>query len=311
MTTKLDLTLDPALRSDRATKRILARLFEIMRANEDGMSRDLDPEFLHDFRVAVRRTRSCLGQVKGVLGEEVTRRFGEEFAWLGKLTGPTRDLDVYLLNLDDYRAELPEASRKELDPLAEHLRRRQRAAQKRQTQELDSERYARLKKDWCVFLEADVGEDAPNAARPIREIAVERIEQAYARVRKQGSKLSAKTPAEAIHRLRIGCKKLRYLLEFFRSLFDEDRVTSVIRSLKRLQDDLGDFNDLEVQQQGLGGMAGDMLKEGQAGTETLLAMGRLIERLDSRQRKLRSRLSKRVGDFVGDRMAAEIDGLLR
>ncbi|MFC1662475.1 CHAD domain-containing protein, partial [Gemmatimonadota bacterium] len=37
-----------------------------MRANEVGMLKNLDSEFLHDFRVAVRRTRSGLTQLKGV-----------------------------------------------------------------------------------------------------------------------------------------------------------------------------------------------------------------------------------------------------
>ena len=64
---KLDVPLDPSMRTDAALRRILVALLAAMRANEDGTRRDLDPEYLHDFRVAIRRTRSCLGQVKGVL----------------------------------------------------------------------------------------------------------------------------------------------------------------------------------------------------------------------------------------------------
>ena len=33
-------------------------------------------------------------------------RFAREFKWLGGQTGALRDLDVYLLKLDDYRASL-------------------------------------------------------------------------------------------------------------------------------------------------------------------------------------------------------------
>ena len=42
------------------------RSLQTLRINEDGVRKDLDSEFLHDFRVAVRRTRSALSQIKGV-----------------------------------------------------------------------------------------------------------------------------------------------------------------------------------------------------------------------------------------------------
>jgi len=51
-----------------------------------------------------------------------------------------------------------------------------------------------------------------------------------------------------LHRLRIDCKKLRYLLEFFSSLFPENQMQKLIKQLKQLQENLGDFNDLSVQQ---------------------------------------------------------------
>ena len=305
-TGKLDVALHPGDRADHATKRVLTQLLEIMEATEDGMRRDLDPEFLHDFRVAVRRTRSCLSQVPGVLRGEVTRRFADEFAWLGKLTGPGRDLDVFLLKLADYGAELPESTRRDLAPFVARLRRRRRAAQRRQIQGLDSERYRRLKRDWRALVGTDADESAPNAARPIGEVATERIRRAYVRVRKRGRSLNTQTAAETIHRLRVDCKKLRYLLVFFRRLFEEDQVRSVVRSLKRLQDDLGDYNDLRVQQRELTGMATDIFVEGDAGAPAFLAMGRLIERLEVRQGAVRHRLATAVKGFVNDRTANEI-----
>ena len=92
-----------------------------MRANEAGVRAALDTEFLHDYRVAVRRTRSALSQLKGVFDPSRLAPFRKEFAWLGEVTGPLRDLDVYLLTLPDYRSELPVASRHDLDPLEQLL----------------------------------------------------------------------------------------------------------------------------------------------------------------------------------------------
>ena len=309
-TGKLDLRLDPEAPADRAMKRILAALWGMVQANEEGLRADLDPEFLHDFRVAVRRTRSCLGQMRGVFDEAATRRFAAEFAWLGRLTGPPRDLDVHLLNLRGHAAELPASAGGTLTPLADQLEDRRRAARARQAEGLDSARYRRLKREWSRFLAAGAAGTGADAARPIRDVAAERIERAYARVRRRGRRVSAETPAETIHELRIACKKLRYLLEFFRGLFAAGRVNAFVRSLKRLQDDLGEYNDLEVQQGELQSTARELLAAGGVDAATLLTAGRLVERLESRQAEARRRAVEEVGGFVTARTAAQLGRLL-
>jgi len=88
---RLDFQLEPGMRADIAMRRILRHLLGTMRANEAGMRAALDTEFLHDYRVAVRRTRSVLGQAKGVLPPDVRARFADEFRWLGTITSPTRE----------------------------------------------------------------------------------------------------------------------------------------------------------------------------------------------------------------------------
>ena len=309
-TGKLALRLDADAPAGRAVKRVLAALWEMMQANEEGLRADLDPEFLHDFRVAVRRTRSCLGQMRDVFDAAAARRFADEFAWLGRLTGPPRDLDVHLMNLRGHRAELPASARGDLAPLADHLEGRRQAARARQAAALDSARYRRLKREWSRFLAAGAPGKGADAARPIRDVAAERIGRAYARVRERGRRLSADTPAEAIHDLRIACKKLRYLLEFFRGLFAAGRVNAFVRSLKRLQDDLGEYNDLEVQQGELRSTARELLAAGGVDAATLLTAGRLVERLESRQAEARRRVVEGVGGFVAARTAAEFGRLV-
>jgi CHAD domain-containing protein len=110
--------------------------------------------------------------------------------------------------------------------------------------------------------------------------------------------------------LRIECKKLRYLLEFFRSLCHPDDVERVVKSLKRLQDNLGDFNDLQIQRETLKRFAEEMVAEGCATVESLMAMGRLVERLELRQAEERSRFTKRFAAFdalpMGERFARGI-----
>ncbi len=291
---KLKMPLDPALRADEAAKSIFRSLLHIIEANEDGLRQDLDSEFLHDFRVAGRRTRSALSQIKGVLPATVVERFAAEFKWLGGATGPTRDLDVYLLKIPAYRAELPPAVRQDLEPLAKFLTARQRTAHRRLVTVLDSERYRELIRSWSEFLlqpfQAGQPDAAPpNAGQPILEVASKRIWKVYRKAIEEGGAIGPETPAEALHDLRIRCKKLRYLLEFFRSMYDEKVIGPLIKRLKLLQDNLGDFNDYEVQQDSLKEFAHQMMKSRKVPADTLMAMGRLVEHLEVGQAKERRR----------------------
>jgi CHAD domain-containing protein len=291
---KRTLTLEPDARADYATIAICRNLLETMRANEDGIRRNLDTEFLHDFRVAVRRTRSALRLLKGVLPSEARTHFKSEFKWLGSITGAVRDLDVYLLKMPLYRAELPEAMAQDLDPLDAYLHQHHRGERRRLVTRLKSKRYQELLSSWEAFLARGPGDDGagPDAARPIVDVASERIWKAYRRVYKCGRAITPKTPADTLHELRIDCKMLRYLLEFFRSLYVPEEVAKLINALRQLQDNLGDFNDLQVQQTSLREFALEMSDEGLASAASLLAMGRLVEHLAQRQVEERQRFSQ-------------------
>jgi CHAD domain-containing protein len=299
-TSKFELALDPAMPARDAARAIHLSLLATMLRNQEGMRRDLDSEFLHDFRVSIRRTRSALTQIREVYPALDVERFKEEFRWLGVETGPTRDLDVYLLKMEVYEEGLPREVRADLDPLEAFLGRKQKLAHDRLVAVLDSERYGRLLDDWRAFLtEAPAGSLlARNAERPIGEVASERIWRVYRRMVKRGRAIQDDTPAEAFHDMRIRGKKLRYLLEFFRSLYPEQAISGLVAELKRLQDNLGDLNDYQVQRQSLQRFAAEMAEEGSAPLPTQLAMGRLLAHLDGGQAAERSRFGKRFGRFA-------------
>jgi CHAD domain-containing protein len=196
---------------------------------------------------------------------------------------------------------LPAATRDELAPLHDFLESHQRHEQRKLVAGLDSERYRRLLADWKSFLErpAELDADgAPNAGRPVLEVASARIHKVYRRVLKRGGRIGDDTPAESLHRLRIDCKKLRYLLEFFRGLYEPATVGRLIKALKKLQDNLGDFNDYEVQQEHLRAFGRRMLEEGEVRAETLMAMGRLVAELEEGQAEERRRFGRRFARFA-------------
>ena len=134
-------------------------------------------------------------------------------------------------------------------------------------------------------------------------MASERLVVVYRRVLKRGTKIKPHTPAEALHQLRIECKKLRYLLEFFRSLCERKRVVPFIKELRKLQDNLGDFNDLQVQQEALKKWAVEMAEQN-AAAPALTAMDRLAGHLEQLQALERKRFGKQFADFAVGRNQA-------
>lgn len=300
---KLRLKLTPSMRADQAARVIHRTLLDTMERNEAGTKADLDSEFLHDLRVAVRRTRSALTQIKGVLPARTVARTKTAFAWLGQATGPTRDLDVYLLGLPEYRASLPDAFKASLDPFEDYLIRRQRQEQRRLTRVLSGARYAKLKREWRAFLDTPPDQaDAPaeplaNARRPIGAVASERIWKMYRRVIAEARAIDDASPAEALHDLRKSCKKLRYLMEFFASLYPEAQLKPLVKRLKTFQEVLGIFQDYEVQSHALTAFARDMHAQGTAPAETYMAMGALASRLIAGQQAARADFAGRFAAF--------------
>jgi CHAD domain-containing protein len=268
---------------------------------------DIDTEFLHDLRVAVRRTRTALKLLGHVLPGELTLRFASEFRWLGDTTTPLRDLDVQLLSLPPMAARLVAASPDDLQPLAAYLTRRRAAERRKLSQALRSARFDAMVGDWRKALL--VPRAAGHASGPrAAELATDRTRRAHTRVLRLGSAITASSPAESLHTLRKRCKELRYVLEFFTSLHDPLLYAAVLADLKRLQDCLGEFQDSEVQSAEIQSVAAAMLARQAAPASTLLAMGELAAQLGTRQRAARSEFADRFAQFSGGagrhRMAA-------
>jgi CHAD domain-containing protein len=280
---KLNLKLDPNTRADEATKQVCRQLLEIIEANADGACRQIDTEFLHDFRVAVRRTRSALARIRGVFPSPTVARFQRELRWLGQVTGPARDLDVYLLQIDDLQQIVPEPMRPPLAPLRPWLEAKHAAAYQDLVAAVGSPRYLKLLANWRTFLVAPGPKRStlPNAQRPIVEVAREAIWRAYRRAIDDGRAINEESPSSQLHELRKTCKKLRYLLEFFRSLFPTTAMTQLIGALKALQANLGEIQDLEVQGDFIAAMSEPLHREESAAT--LMAIGVLVDQLRRRQ----------------------------
>jgi CHAD domain-containing protein len=230
-------------------------------------------------------------------------RFREGFRWLQEVTGPTRDLDVYLLDFDRFRQALPGPAASDLDPLEQLLAEERKKAQRRMSRALQSDKTAALLEDWSGFVEELVespDDERPEARRPIGELASERINKVYRHMVKRGRAVEEGGPAEALHDLRKQGKELRYLLEFFAILYPADVVRPMVKRLKSLQDVLGCFQDAEVQAAMLHTHR-EAVGARENGAAALMAMGLLVDRLERDQIAARAEFGERFAAFAAPR----------
>ena len=277
---KPGISIGPEMSAAEASARVLLKMLELMETNEGGVIAEVDTEFLHDFRIAIRKTRALLVQMRKLFPEPVQRRFRRDFAWLAGVTSRKRDLDVFLLDFDTKQGLLKPGRRRHLEPLRDYLLLLARREQLRLKRSLSTKRYQRLKTDWREFLlqVLEQGLDTRIARQRIPRPAGKAIWKLYKKVLAEGDAISDISPVTELHELRKTCKKLRYLLENFQTLYPDEAIGSVLSEFKRLQDRLGAITDLDVQQGFIRAWEDDLKARG-AGDDTLTAMDKLIDRL--------------------------------
>ena len=299
-TSGVDAEITATMPAPVAVARLLLRLLDTLELNVPGVLRDIDTEFLHDLRVAVRRTRSAIKLLGQVLPADLARHYKTEFKWLGDLTTPTRDLDVHLLGFDAMTEQLAAASPADLEPLRAFLARRRAREFRRLAAALRGPRFHAIIQDWRKALLEIRDVDGPRRRRPTAAaLALSTTGLSFRRIAAQGSAITPASPPESLHDLRKRAKELRYLLEFFAPLHDPVAYRKVVSDLKQLQDCLGKFQDDEVQRHEIHTLADAMLAERAAPAATLLAMGEIAAKLAISQAEARTEFATRFARFAG------------
>ncbi|MEX0638208.1 MAG: CHAD domain-containing protein [Burkholderiales bacterium] len=198
---------------------MLREALDQVTANVPGTLASRDPEYLHQLRVGMRRLRAALYAFCGTMREADVRALRESLRRLARVAGPARDWDVYT-------RRLPASLR----PAAE---RRRRAA------------YADMRRALCAPHSWLLPRGLAGGRQPLPAFARAALARADRNALKKGGRIDW-SKADGRHALRIRLRRLRYACEFVRGAFQERDAEPLIRSLKNLQDLLGDLNDLEV-----------------------------------------------------------------
>jgi CHAD domain-containing protein len=287
---KPEIRLNPDDPAKKSLCTIVSTFIGVARENEDGVIADYDTEFLHDYRVSLRKVRSVLSLFKGVFDKETHARLKTGFKDIMKDTNLLRDRDVYLLAKPDYFALVPPRTREGLDVLFDLLEKERRRAHKSVCKALRSKAYKKQIKSLSVLFAAPENfPSGPKAKEASRAFASFLILKRYKKVCRLAGRITKTTPDEAIHDLRIQCKKLRYLIEVTTSLFHAKEAKKLLKKLKRMQEHLGSFNDQSVQQKALAECLekyGSKDKKGILLAESIGALTSILYRKQLEERRL-------------------------
>jgi triphosphatase len=221
--------------------------------NETALIRG-DPEGVHQMRVGLRRLRAAISLFAVLLRDTQSEAIKTELKWLAEELGPARELEV-LVN----RVVAPMKKRRRrwrgMPSLSQELAERRKAALTRAQDAVRSARFRALTIDIAAWLQAGLWTNPRDdlvrdrGDHPIAVFAVEQLARRWRKVRKKGKAL-AQLDERSRHKLRIQAKKLRYAAEFFASLFARKQAVKrrkqFLDAVGRLQDGLGDLNDIAV-----------------------------------------------------------------
>jgi CHAD domain-containing protein len=290
--------LETGLPARVAVARVLLSFLGELEATVDGTVGDVDTEFLHDLRIAVRRSRSTVKLLGDVLPPALVAWVTPQLKMLGDLTTPSRDLDVLLEELPSLTAGLTSGRPEDIEPLVRHLAGLRADERRRLAVGLRSPRFERFRARWRASLLALASWDGqPGAGPSAAEVVGERLDHAHRRVLRRGSRITDASPAEDLHDLRKRAKELRYLLEIFPPTTGASAPVA-IKELKALQDVLGTFQDSEAQREALHTIATELMSGDGASARTMFAMGEVAARLQEAQDTARAEFGAMFERFV-------------
>ena len=275
-----DLLDRPAQESSRLLA--LSYLDQIDRAHRRLRDSD-DREALHDFRVGLRRLRSCVRAYRRQLKGSMTGKMRVQLRELTRATNLNRDTEVQLAWLQQQAPRIEAEDTHGFFWFTGMLEGRKLASHDpaiAQAGRHYMKAAVRLRRRLAV-LRIEIRNNLARKPPTFGQVTGELIRHQIAQVRQELTRVGGVNDIEEAHRARIAVKRLRYLLEpVARS---NRRARALISRLKAVQDLLGEHHDMHVISEALAsaraGLAGG---ETEAVTRLHRGLGTL-ERLASEQ----------------------------
>ncbi|MGH9342615.1 MAG: CHAD domain-containing protein [Terriglobia bacterium] len=242
----------------------LHRLDQMM-SREPSVLRGNKPAAIHDFRVASRRFQQAFDLLCPPEPAHGLLRLRRRIARSRKAVSAVRNYDV-LIRLADKRLARKHSPRRETwDAVRDYLVKRRADAHARAAAKLGKSNLIQV----YLRLRAEIEPEAlsnGNARHPADDLSSlgkgdfrkrlsQEIERIWGDFEKANGRARDSSDAPTIHSLRLAAKNLRYLVEIIHE-FETPLSGEALHILRGLQDRLGKWHDLEVEERTLAKIAG-------------------------------------------------------
>jgi CHAD domain-containing protein len=295
----------------QAVVRILERFLQIMKRNIAGAREDDDPEHLHDFLVAVRRTSIFIDGFSSLFPANNLVSVVHGFQWIEQESTPIRDLDIYMSLFHDFEDRVDADHRRALNSLYQFLQEQKKRDLRRMRTSLNSPRYHKLIESWSEFLRmcSSAEQLSKDAVAPIGELASKRIQDIYREFMKKAPNRSQAAGVKEICELHQISKRLGYHLDVFSSLFPEKKIGKLLKAHAKLQSSLNQFRDMNLQYSRLREYKSGMKKAQAVRKISLEAVEQLIADRENEKTKAYKKAIKQIKRFTRKKMRKRFSSL--
>jgi CHAD domain-containing protein len=280
----------------------LLKRLQALTQESDGVRQAEDMEYIHRMRVASRRLRAALNLFQDTLPRKKFTEWEKQVKRITRALGAARDTDVQIAALDECLQNLPEPRFKSgVKRLQLRLQQRRVLMQTDVIEALDGWESGAIADDMAQSLRQTLVQARLNqveAASPrVFQLAHSHISLRLEEFLSYESCVSKPEQVEELHAMRIAAKRLRYTLEIFAPLY-EDELKEPLKAVREAQELLGDIHDCDVWAQYLS----QFMEEERARTleyfGTARAFGRLAAGLRHLEQDRQQRREKRYREFV-------------
>lgn len=215
---------------------VLQQLSKQLEQLTPGVMLGLDDEFLHQYRIALRRSRAIAESLAEITGDRRLQEHIRELKQHARATSALRDLHVFLQDLPDLCRDNPALC----TTLTGWARFKAEKAQRKLAKRLSQKRYRQSLERWQGYIESKAFRKLAGDLRKkdIQVAANRRLKQ----FNRKTAELLHTAPDEALHQLRKALKRIRYLLEL-----DARHGKPTLKELRQRQNLYGRFQDLHIQ----------------------------------------------------------------
>ncbi len=227
---------------------VMLKQLQALNGEIDGVRQAQDIEFIHRMRVASRRLRSALSIFDACFPATKKDRWIKEIQGITRALGAARDLDVQIELLENFAKSLSDPIyRPGIRRLLLRIRQRRVRRQAKVIEALDVlDSHQTISKMESKLTACEKKKDSVYLFSPALyqlsfEVNCVQLDNLLAFDAIVGNA----DEVEAHHAMRIAAKKLRYNLEAFASLY-ENELKEPLSVLRKIQDGLGEIHDCDV-----------------------------------------------------------------